>query len=210
MNNIKKVPLNAIGYHFIEAPFLPPGKDEYYLRNLQNRSGTPYRNLSAYEIEVLVRNNNTSDDWNKIQVSNAFNPELVKNCKFYGLVRIGKLEPIALEYHNVCLPVGLYNSTIISSDFGDNVVVSNVNYISHYIIGNEVMLSNVHELHTTDHSKFGNGTLKEGEDEAVRVWLEVCNENAGRKILPFNGMLPGDAWLWSRHRDDDELMQRFK
>lgn len=210
MNNIKKVAIDAIGYNFMEPRFIPPGKDEYHLRNLQNRSGTHYRQLTAYEIEVLVRNRNTSDDWNKIQVSDAFNPELVKACKFYGLVRIGKLEPIALQYHNVCLPVGLYNSTIISSDFGDNVVVSNVNYISHYVIGNEVMLSNVHELHTTDHSKFGNGTLKEGEDESVRIWLEVCNENAGRKILPFNGMLPGDAWLWSKYRDDGQLMQRFK
>jgi hypothetical protein len=210
MNNLKKSPLDAIGYQFMAPQFIPEGKDEYYLRNLQNRTGTPYRRLTAYEIEVLVRNRNTSDDWNKIQVSDAFNPELVKACKFFGLVRIGKLESIALEFHNVRLPVGLYNSTIISSDFGDNVVVSNVNYISHYIIGNEVMLSNVHELHTTNHSKFGNGTLKEGEEENVRVWLEVCNENAGRNILPFNGMLAGDAWLWSKYRDDALLMQRFK
>jgi len=210
MNEIKKKPLNAIGYHFIKETYLPAGADEYHLRNRQNRSGIPYRNLTAYEIEVLVRNNNTSDDWNKIQVSNAFNPELVKNCKFYGLVRIGKLEPISLEFHNLTLPVGLYNSTIISCDFGDNVVVSNVNYMSHYIIGNEVMLSNIHELHVTDHAKFGNGIIKEGEDEAVRVWLEVCNENAGRKIIPFNGMLPGDAHMWSKYRSDTLLMQRFK
>src|SRR3989337_1016400 len=125
MNEIRKMPLHAIGYDFIKAPFLPDGKDEYHLRNLQNRSGIKYRTLTAYEIEVLVRNRNTTDDWNKIQVSDAFNPELVKGCKFFGLVRIGKLEPIALLYHNVCLPVGLYNSTIISSDFGDNVVVNN-------------------------------------------------------------------------------------
>ncbi|MDQ3843202.1 MAG: DUF4954 family protein, partial [Bacteroidota bacterium] len=210
MNDIKKKPLQSIGYNFIGPEFLPPGKDEYYLRNLQNRNGIAYRQLTAYEIEVLVRNNNTSDDWNKIQVSNAFNPELVKNCKFFGLVRIGKLEPVSLEYHNVCLPVGLYSSTIISCDFGDNVVVNNVNYMSHYIVGNEVMLCNIHELHTTNHSKFGNGVIKEGEDEGVRVWLEVCNENAGRSILPFDGMLPGDAYLWSRHRDDHQLMQRFK
>src|SRR5215213_11465423 len=123
MNEIKKKPLHAIGYQFVDNTFLPTGVDEYHLRNKQNRNGIPYRNLSAYEIEVLVRNRNTSDDWNKIQVSNAFNPELVKNCKFYGLVRIGKLEPISLEFHNVILPVGLYNSTIISCDFGDNVVV---------------------------------------------------------------------------------------
>ena len=61
---------------------------------MQNRSGINYRQLTAYEIEVLVRNRNTSDDWNKIMVSDAFNPELVQNCKFFGLVRIGKLEPV--------------------------------------------------------------------------------------------------------------------
>lgn len=210
MNQVKKIPLKAVGYQFIPAPYLPEEKDEYHLRNVQNHSGITYRNLSAYEIEVLVRNRNTSDDWNKLQVSDAFDPELVKGCKFYGLVRIGKLESIALQFHNVCLPVGLYNSTIISCDFGDNVVVNNVNYISHYIIGNEVLLSNIHELHVTDHAKFGNGILKNGEEEGIRVWLEVCNENAGRKILPFDGMLPGDAYLWSRYRDDAALLQRFK
>jgi signal peptidase I len=210
MNEIIKKPLSSIGYQFISNGFVPEGKDEYYLRNLQNKNGIHYRNLTAYEIEVLVRNNNTSDNWNNINVSDAFNPELVKHCKFYGLVRVGKLESISLEYHNVCLPVGLYNSTIISCDFGDNVIVNNVNYISHYIIGNEVILLNIDELHTTNHSKFGNGILKEGEDEAVRVWIEVCNENAGRKILPFEGMLPGDAYLWSRFRDDEALMEKFK
>jgi signal peptidase I len=210
MNEIIKKPLSSIGYQFIPAPYLPNGKDEYYLRNQQNKNGIHYRTLTAYEIEVLVRNNNTSDNWNNINVSDAFNPELVKHCKFYGLVRVGKLESISLEYHNVTLPVGLYNSTIISCDFGDNVIVNNVKYLSHYIISNEVILLNVDEVHTTDHSKFGNGILKEGEDEAVRVWVEVCNENAGRKILPFEGMLPGDAYLWSRFRDDEELMEKFK
>jgi hypothetical protein len=210
MNEILRKPLNTIGYDFVSPQYLPEGKDEYHLRNIQNRSGITYRNLTAYEIEVLVRNNNTSDDWNKLHVSDEFNPELVKNCKFYGLVRIGKLETIAVEYHNVRLPVGLYNSTIISCDFGDNVVVSNVNYLSHYIIGNEVMISNVHELHVTDHSKFGNGIIKQGEDESIRIWVEVCNENGGRKIIPFNGMLSGDAYLWSKYRDDKELMERFK
>lgn len=210
MNSIIKKPISSIGYQFIDAEFLPEGKDEYYLRNQQNKNGVHYRNLTAYEIEVLVRNNNTSANWNHIHVSDEFNPELVKHCKFYGLVRMGKLETISLEYNNVCLPVGLYNSTIISCDFGDNVIVNNVNYISHYVIGNEVILLNIDELHTTNHSKFGNGIIKEGEDESVRIWVEVCNENAGRKILPFDGMLPGDAYLWSRFRDDEALMEKFK
>src|SRR6476660_1601059 len=210
LNIIRKTSIDKLGYNFIKPEYLPKGKDEYYLRNMQNRSGIAYRQLTAYEIEVLVRNGNTSDDWNKILVSNAFNPELVKSCKFFGLVRIGKLEPYCLEFSDLKLPVGLYNSTIISCDFGDNVVIDNVNYMSHYIAGNEVIIVNVNELTVSDHSKFGNGIIKKGEDESIRIWMEVCNENAGRSVIPFNGMLPGDAYLWSRYRDDEVLMRRFK
>ena len=210
MNQIRKSPINTLGYNFIPENFLPKGKDEYYLRNQQYKNGPQYRHLTAHEIEMLVRNRNTSDNWNNIMVSDAFNPELVQDCKFYGLVRIGKLEPYYLEFHNLRRPVGLYNSTIISCDFGDNVVVDNVNYISHYITGNEVILVNVNEIDTTDHSKFGNGILMEGEDEPIRIWMEVCNENGERKIMPFDGMLAGDAFLWTRFRDDNTLQQKLK
>ena len=210
MNIIHKSPINSLGYNFIAPGFLPKGKNEYYLRNQQNKNGLHYRKLTAYEIEVLVRNRNTSDDWNQILVSGAFTPELVQNCKFYGLVRIGKLEAFYLEFHNLRRPVGLYNSTIISADLGNNVSIDNCNYLSHYIIGNDVMIVNVNELATTSYARFGNGIVKEGEDEASRIWLEVCNENGGRSIIPFDGMLPGDAWLWSRYRDDNSLQQALK
>ncbi|MBX9892622.1 MAG: DUF4954 family protein [Chitinophagaceae bacterium] len=208
-NKILKVPVSSLGYGFIPANQIPKGKDEYYLRNIQNRSGIDYRQLSAFEIEVLVRNRNTSDNWNNILVSDAFNPELVKNCKFYGLVRIGKLEAFYLSFSDLKVPVGLYNSTIISCDLGDNVVVDNVNYLSHYIIGNEVILNNINELVATNHTKFGNGILKTGESEAVRIWMEICNENTGRKVIPFNGMLAGDAYIWSKYKDDALLQQKL-
>ncbi|WP_026770633.1 DUF4954 family protein [Asinibacterium sp. OR53] len=209
-NIITKSPLAALGYGFIKDTYLPKGKDEYYLRNKQNRNGITYRQLTAYEIEMLVRNGNTSDNWNHLLVSDAFNPELVKNCKFFGLVRIGKLEPLCLSFSDLQTPVGLYNSTIISCDFGDNVVINNVEYLSHYIIGNEVIIVNVNELVTTNHAKFGNGIVKEGELEDVRIWMEVCNENTGRRVMPFNGMLPGDAFLWSRFKNDNALQEKFK
>lgn len=210
MNHIIRKPIAALGYDFIPKEFIPKGKDEYHLRNIQNRSGIKYRKLTATEIKILERNANSSDNWTKVQVSDAFNPNLVKNCAFYGLVRIGKLEPYFVEFNNLRMPVGLYNSTIISCDIGDNVVIDNVNFMSHYIAGNEVMLVNINELATTDHSKFGNGVLKKGEKESVRIWMEICNENAGRSVLPFNGMLAGDAWLWSKYRDDEKLLEKFK
>ncbi|MCS7018064.1 MAG: DUF4954 family protein [Cytophagales bacterium] len=209
MNNITRHPIQHLGYQFIPKEYLPPEKNEYYLRFEQNPNGN-YRHLTAYEIEALVRNNNTSDDWNQIWVSDAFDARLVKNCQFFGLIRIGKLEPYYLEYHNLRMRVGLYNSTIISCDIGDNAVIDNVNYLSHYLIGDEVILANINEMATTNYAKFGNGILKEGEEESVRIWLELCNENGGRKVLPFNGMLPGDAWMWTRNRHDEVLMESFR
>ncbi len=210
MNIIQKHPVNNLGYGFIDPKYLPEGQDEYHLRNIQRPNNIDYRQLTPDEVDILIRNGNNSDNWNKILVTEYFDPSLVKKCNFFGLVRIGKLEPFYLEFHNLRLPVGLYNSTIISCDFGDNICVDNANYLSHYILGNEVMIANVNELATTDYAKFGNGVLKDGETERTRVWMELCNENGGRKVIPFNGMLAGDAWLWSKYRDDEDLLEKFK
>lgn len=210
MSGVRKASIKTLGYNFVSKEFIPQGKDEYYLRDIQNRSGIIYRPLKPAEKKTLIANNNTSSDWKKILVADGFDPGLVKNCNFYGLVRIGKLEPLILEYHDIRLPVGIYNSTIISCDFGNNVAVNNANYMSHYIAGNEVIIVNVNELAASNHSKFGNGIIRKGEKESVRIWLEICNENGGRSVMPFNGMLPGDAYLWSRYRDDERLMNKFR
>ena len=210
MNHITKTPVDDLGYNFVDPKYLPNGKDEYYLRFKQNPGTGRYRSLTAKEIKQLIANGNTSDNWKNVYVTDGFTPSLIQQCKFFGLIRIGKLEPYYLEFHDLRLQVGLYNSYIISSDIGDNVVINNVNYLSHYIIGNEVILVNVNEIEVSDHAKFGNGIIKKGEKEDVRIWLEICNENAGRSVMPFDGMQAADAWLWSRYRNDETLMQRFK
>jgi hypothetical protein len=208
-NIITKNSIDKLGYDFVKDEFLSKGKNEYYLRNQQERSGRKYKKLTKQEIEILEKNNNTHNNWNDFLVVENFNPNLVVNNNFFGLIRIGKLDSVTLSFSELTTPVGLYNSTIISCDIGDNVAINNVNYLSHYIIGNEVILINVNEIVTSNKAKFGNGVVKQGEDESHRVWLEVCNENAGRKILPYNGMQPGDAFLWSKYRDDKILLQKL-
>ena len=39
--------------------------------------------------------------------------------------------------------------------------------------------------------------------------MELCNENGGRKVIPFNGMLVGDAYMWSKYRDNIALLDKF-
>lgn len=210
MNKINKQSISSLGYNFVKEEYIPKGKDEYYLRNIQHRSENKFRQLTKKEITTLQANQNTSDDWKMVYVTDTFNPDLIQRCKFFGLIRIGKLEPYFLEFNNLRVPVGIYNSTVVSSDIGDNVAIDNVNFLSHYIIGNDVIIANVNELATTDHAKFGNGIIKKGEKESVRIWLELCNENGGRSVLPFNGMLASDAHLWTRYRADEALMEKFK
>ncbi len=210
MNVIQTHPVKDLGYNYIDKKYIPKGKDEYYLRNIQNRNRKSYRPLTTAEIDTLVHNRNTSDNWNMIMVAGPFDANLVRNCKFFGLVRIGSLQALYHEFHNLRMAVGIYNSTVISCDIGDNVCIDNVNYLSHYVISDKVMIANVNELASTNNAKFGNGILKEGEQENIRTWVEVCNENGGRKIIPFNGMLPGDAYMWSKYRDDKALLAKFK
>jgi len=161
-------------------------------------------------VEALVKNHNTSSNWDEIRVTDIFDPRQIRNNEFFGLIRIGSVRDVVLEHHDLRLSVGITNSLIISSDIGDDVAIHNVQYLSHYIIGDRCILFNISEMNTTDHAKFGNGNIKEGESEEVRVWLDLMNETGSRQVLPFDGMITADAYLWARYRDDGDLQKCLK
>lgn len=170
-----------------------------------------HRHLTPSEISVLQSNDNTStsSDWSNIFVTDEFDPSLIQDCEFSGPVVIGRLVAATLKYHDLELETGFYHSMISCCAFGDDVAVRNVTYLSNYAVGSRVMLFNIQEMSCTNHSKFGEGILKEGEPEENRVWIGVANENDGRRILPFESMLPADAYIWSHYRDDQKLLDRF-
>ena len=210
MERVTLLPPTALSDGWIDARYLPEGKDKYYIRNLQ---ATPpeggWRHLRSNEIERLVMNNNTASSWDTVWVTDEFDPSMVKDNKFYGTVRIGRISCGALQYHDLRLPVGITNSSIHSCDIGDNCAIHDVHYLSHYIIGDHSMLFNIQEMSCTDHAKFGNGIIKDGEPEEVRVRIEIMNETGARSVMPFDGMIPADAYLWAKYVDDKELQQRL-
>lgn len=197
---------------FIPQRYLPQGKDQNYLRNEQVGSvrARGWRNLRSSEIEVLIKNGVTCADWDTILVCDPFTPHLIKNSQFAGLVRLGALEDVELEHHDLKVSAGITNSYIVSCDFGDNFAVHDVRHISNYIVGDHAMLLSINEMATTNHAKFGNGILKQGESEKNRIWLELMNEAGGRAVLPFDGMRTADAYLWAKYRADAELQSRLK
>lgn len=209
-NTVTLIPNRHERVPFIEGAFLPAGMNEYYLRDTQvQEPESGWRHLRFDEIERLVKNQNTSDNWDNILVTDHFEPRLVKNNKFYGLVRIGDMCDGWLQYHDLKLKVGITNSLIDSCDIGNYVAIHDVHYLTHYIIGDKCILFNIQEMCCTNHSKFGNGIVKDGEPEKVRIAVEVMNETASRKVYPFDGMIAADAYLEARYIDDKELQAKL-
>jgi hypothetical protein len=210
MDEVLIVTPENIGKNFIPKQFLPKGKDEYFHRNNQTiipKQG--WRQLRSDEVERLVKNNNTADNWDELLVTGEFDANLIMNTRFYGLVRIGRLRNIILQHHDLKIPAGITNSMIVSCDIGDDVAIHEVHYLAHFIIGDHSILFNIHEMDTTDHAKFGNGIVKEGEPENVRTWIDLMNETGCRKVLPFDGMITADAYLWAKYRDDTKLQEKL-
>ena len=196
---------------WMNPSYIPAGKDKYYIRNRQVRAPKGgWRHLRSEEIERLVLNNNTADSWDSIWVTDEFTPRKLVNNSFHGTVRIGRVTDNGLQFHDLRLPIGITNSSIHSCDIGNDCAIHDVHYLSHYIIGDRCMLFNIHEMSTTDHSKFGNGVVKEGEDEKVRVKLQIMNETGCRSVYPFDGMIPADAYLWAKYIDDAPLQRKLE
>ena len=173
------------------------------------------RHLTDDEIAILKKNgnNNVDSSWQNFYVSKeegAFNPELIHSTLFSGFIILGKVQSVELQYNDLHLLCGIQNSRVSNIVVGDHCAIRDVHYLDNYILGERVILFNVQEMCCTNHAKFGNGILKEGEPEEHRVWIGVANENEGRAILPFEDMIPADAYLWSHYRDDQELLDRFK
>ena len=210
MEKVTVMPPDKLVNGWIDPSFLPAGKDKYYIRNKQVKAPKGgWRHLRSDEIATLVRANNTAGSWDNIWVTDEFDPRWIKNNSFMGTVRIGRVNQNGLQFHDLRLPLGITNSTIHSCDIGDDCAIHDVHYLSHYIIGARCMLFNIHEMSATDHSKFGNGIIKDGESENVRVRLNIMNESECRQVYPFDGMIAADAYLWAKFIDDKPLQERL-
>lgn len=211
MEKVTVLPAEKLINGWIDPSFLPAGKDKYYIRNRQVRVPKGgWRHLNSNEIEQLVRNGNTASSWDTIWVTDEFNPNYIVNSHFRGTVRIGRVSGQGLQFHDLRLEIGITNSVIHSCDIGADCAIHDVHYLSHYIIGDRCMLFNIHEMSATDHSKFGNGVVKDGEEESVRVKIQLMNETGCRSVYPFDGMITADAYMWAKYIDDEPLQQKLR
>lgn len=162
-----------------------------------------YRKLNQKEKSQLNVNNNQAEDWAKIWVTDKFDPLLIRNSYFAGENYISGFSKDKLSNANLKLPCGIYNSYLSDCILKDSVAIHNVKYLSNYIVGSESILFNMDEITCSENPKFGHGLSDKKTGE--RNWIAVSNENGGRKILAFEGILPADAFLWSRYKENQPL-----
>ena len=104
------------------------------------------RPLAEQEIEILIENGCSAEDWGTITVGDGFLPEGVSNVHFVGEVSIG-----------------------------NNVMIRNVSdCIANYAIADEVVINDVCSLITGGKSSFGNGVriaaVNENEGRAIPIF----------------------------------------
>ena len=163
------------------------------------------RSLSENERDCLIRNENSAQSWEHVGVTDGFDPEFIRGCRFFGFVVIGKISKKNSSQVGFYLPQGIYNSTIGNSIIKDDVTINALLYCNFYKIESGVVLHNIGELFTTENAHFGQGTRADSQYQ----WINLINENGGRAVLPFTGMTCADAYIWAKYREDNVLLNRL-
>lgn len=160
--------------------------------------GDSIRNLSPEEIERLQQNGNYSQNWSTVFIAEKFDVDKVHNCIFLGDVVIGGLWKFSKEYDGFVSLIGLYNSTIMNSEIGNNAAIRNVECISNYIIKDNVLISNIGQLSCSPPTLFGNGCD-----------IKIAIETGGREVISFADISIPIAEIAAKSRADKELLQEY-
>jgi hypothetical protein len=142
-----------------------------------------YKPIEDAEIQVLLSNGCTCDNWNNIEIKKEFDPQKCRNVHFSGKVKLGQFSKSFTDESGVIIEAGITNARIHNCLIGDNVSIYNVrDYIANYTIKEDVVIRNCGRISTEGISSFGNGTLvaviSETGARAVRIWDNLSAHQA--------------------------------
>ena len=157
-----------------------------------------YRLLTKEETGRLLSQGCFADDWKNITVKDGFSTKNIRNTRFEGKIKLGILAGTIKIEKSVLKGCGIYNSYVRNCEIGDNVCLSDVKYLSNYIIEENVIIENVGSLEVTGESTFGNGTE-----------IEVLNEGGGRELPLFDRLSSQVAYLTVLYRHDSDFTARM-
>lgn len=159
-----------------------------------------YRNLKSNEIDVLIQQGCSSDDWSQIQAKESFKPDYITNVRFSGYVKLGVFDKEFELLPGLKKHSGINKATLHNCEIGDNVSIENVqNYIANYKIGANSFIQNIHLMYVDGKTSFGNG-----------VEAAVLNETGGREVLINNQLSAHLAYIQSFYRHRPLLISKLQ
>ncbi|MCM8781712.1 MAG: DUF4954 family protein [Candidatus Omnitrophica bacterium] len=154
--------------------------------------------LTKDQIQQLKANGNNADDWQKIKIAKGLDISRVRRNYFSGKVTIGKLSGDVEVSDSVKLPSGIYNSIIVDSNIGDNVLIQDVKVLSNYIVLDEVVLFNCGIIAAKKENTFGNGSD-----------LPIAIETGGREVKTYAEITVDIAAKVATSRADKAFLKSY-
>jgi len=155
--------------------------------------GNSVRRLTSKEIRVLEKNGNHSDDWSLIAVCEDFSPDRIINSFFFGKCVIGNF-----THQAELISPGIYSSTIVNSEIGNNALIYNCGAVINYIIENNAIIRNTKSISQSGTCSFGNGRE-----------LSIGIETGGREVLSFAELTIDTAVRIATERSNKELISAY-
>jgi len=159
-----------------------------------------YRKLNEQEVQQLIANSCTADDWTNIEVAVGFKVDYVHHTRFSGKIRLGVFEHEFTLAGGMKKRAGLYHATLHNVVVGNHCCIENVkNYIANYEIGDYTFIENVDIILVDGKSRFGNG-----------VEVSVLNETGGREVMIHDRLSAHEAYIMALYRHRPALIEKMK
>lgn len=161
--------------------------------------GDAVRRLTDEEIDRLISQGNSSDSWESVWVREGFTTDFVQHSLFCGECVLGVFNgeemPVA---EGLNLRNGVYRSTLINSEIGNNALVHDTGVISNYKVGDRAVVYSVGALMAGGECAFGNGR-----------YISMGIETGGREVRLYAEITVQLAWVIAVKRADRELQQKY-
>ena len=163
------------------------------------RSGTAkYRHLTEDEIQILEKNGNRSESWDKVMVEPDFDANRIIRSSFMGEVYLPKFFGTLLLPGDVSFPTGIYDS-LVHNCFIENALVHKVAMLSNILVRSSAVVQNVGSIISSGKISYMIGNF-----------MHVGNEMGGRKVAVFPEITMELVEAQLFHKPDPEVAAAFE
>ena len=151
--------------------------------------------MTQEEIGVLENNSCWAENWEHVQVAEAFSPYGFHRVVFYGDIRLGVFEKQVEVTNGFTKHAGINDATLRNVTVGDNCLIEKIgNFINNYTIGDDCYISNICTMETTEGATYGEGHL-----------VSVLNEMGDGNVMLFHDLNSQLAAFMVKHFKDRQL-----